>query len=298
MITQPLFWEKSQFQPYCRNHRCLQLFHYIHPSSSNWDRPPFPGWEAELWTLGKCHVHFSVQFSKSKVRPHQNVHANWVWRWSVVRACKACTLTLGLEHSGVLRRVFSQVCLSPEAGSKAERVPADQTKTDESCSPASLLTVAFSIYMQHACLHAEVRLYSMCRKLFQHSTTWQPWATKELTPWLQPPLYSSPSKADWPYGPENNTHTHRAGEDWRVHTCTCACASPHSHRSTYEPVALLAHRIDLRCKYAITVWINICIKRVRQRELAWKKINVKTNKNQKRPSILRRAGTQNHHFFS
>lgn len=50
-------------------------------------------------------------------------------------------------------QVFLQVCLSPKAGSKAERVPADQIKTDESKSLASLFAVALNIYMQHVCLH-------------------------------------------------------------------------------------------------------------------------------------------------
>lgn len=114
--------------------------------------------EGQISTLSKSHVHFSVQYFKTKVKRHQKVHANLVWslikkkrRWSVVWAC---TLVSGLEHmcSSILRRVFLQVCLSPEAGSKAERLPADQIKSDESRSPASLLAGAFSSYMQHVCL--------------------------------------------------------------------------------------------------------------------------------------------------
>lgn len=122
----------------------------------------------------------------------------------------------GLEHmcSSILRRVFLQVCLSPEAGSKAERLPADQIKSDESRSPASLLAVAFSSYMQHVCLRWRSDCFIRAGNCFntkqldssEQQKSWHPDSRLRS-------LNSSPSKADWPFGPKNNTHTEQVKTD-------------------------------------------------------------------------------------
>lgn len=233
----------------------MHLITFIHPPVTE-TAQHFQG-ERQISTLSKSHVHFSVQYFKTKVKRHQKVHANLVWslikkkkrRWSVVRACKACTLVSGLEHmcSSILRRVFLQVCLSPEAGSKAERVPADQITTDESRSPTSLLAVAFNSYTQHVCLHwgqtvlyvqATVSTLNNLTALSNKRADTLTQASARLIPLHQKLIGRLDPRT-------THTHTHRAGEDWRVHTYTCA--SRHSRRTTYKPVVLFEHHIDLRC---------------------------------------------------